>query len=794
EKFNFIKKISLEEAKNTYLNLIDVLNLNSNDNIHMLFLYGVIQCLNSNDESNVIDLNDPLFKDTLIIGEYYRKIYFCEFQKNFYNESSLFINNIDEDFFTCFHNYADLSLLDNLIKKYEGGILDTEASMIDNSNKQNNLLDIKRIKNSVTMESLSNITTHKDNYINAMATENTKMSILNDNNSNNNLNSVECFKNVITIGLASLNYKYVELCSEYLYKLENDDISLKFCYLSLLQNCIYCILYKKILLNTANNIYQFNYIQSILKEQINSGKELYSQNNITFGWNRYYISKNYYNNFKNIPKDIDILILQHSLNKKSLYTGLICKENSQGKNREGNILFDFLEYDINFEEWKTLIKNFNDYIEIYEINSNMIDYIIRKEFLKREENSITEINNQTETENFNSEEMKVNNEYQNPKEDSENVDDNKKTKAENKKNKKKIKKSNSEKSNEEIDNKEECSDKYVINEEQICLEKEIEIEIKENIPENIISEFQNNVGKIIDYLKPIFDHYKKVINTTTIDKKKKSTKKSGPDQEKAKYSVIICCDETFLNLPLSLIFNYFSSWDIIYKEFSYNMLLHRYKEQFGCDKDSQSQNQEFSEVNCLNCLVNFDENAYDKKERIHKDIQINNINELKNILASNNIINKWPGSYFTKIQYAQLKHYFSPPGFLYMSYKRLIDDIPLNKFKFNLTGVNHAILLENISISKYKTKVYKLNRKDMIRTILLLSLYGINNIYYQPYIVDLNANKIILDTIFKCNGLPLKEVLLGSSYKSKVPISSLECFGLPTSLKIRTEKKESVTK
>lgn len=95
-----------------------------------------------------------------------------------------------------------------------------------------------------------------------------------------------------------------------------------------------------------------------------------------------------------------------------------------------------------------------------------------------------------------------------------------------------------------------------------------------------------------------------------------------------------------------------------------------------------------------------------------------------------------------------MEHYFSPPGFLYMSYKRLIDDIPLNKFNFNLTGVNHAILLENVSISKFKTKVYKLKRKEMIRTILLFSLFGINNIFYQPYIVDLETNKIILDTIF----------------------------------------------
>jgi len=83
-----------------------------------------------------------------------------------------------------------------------------------------------------------------------------------------------------------------------------------------------------------------------------------------------------------------------------------------------------------------------------------------------------------------------------------------------------------------------------------------------------------------------------------------------------------------------------------------------------------------------------------------------------------------------------------------MSYKRLFDDIQLNKFNYNLTGVNHAILLENVHISKFKTNVYKLNIKEIINTVLLFSLYGVNSIYYQPYIVNFDTNKIILDTIF----------------------------------------------
>ena len=51
-------------------------------------------------------------------------------------------------------------------------------------------------------------------------------------------------------------------------------------------------------------------------------------------------------------------------------------------------------------------------------------------------------------------------------------------------------------------------------------------------------------------------------------------------------------------------------------------------------------------------MVNYDKDSYTKKDKGEKtDIQIDNINELKNILSTNNILKKWPGSYFTKIQY-----------------------------------------------------------------------------------------------------------------------------------------------
>jgi len=41
------------------------------------------------------------------------------------------------------------------------------------------------------------------------------------------------------------------------------------------------------------------------------------------------------------------------------------------------------------------------------------------------------------------------------------------------------------------------------------MEQANEMKIKENIPDDILSLFQEYIHKIIDYLSPIFDHYKK---------------------------------------------------------------------------------------------------------------------------------------------------------------------------------------------------------------------------------------------------------------------------------------------
>jgi len=114
-------------------------------------------------------------------------------------------------------------------------------------------------------------------------------------------------------------------------------------------------------------------------------------------------------------------------------------------------------------------------------------------------------------ENINSEENnEKNNENENTKELSQEKDDNKITKQEKKKNNKKNKKGEDEGNGEnDIDNDDANYSKHVTNEEQINMDKTIELEIKENIPEDILSIFHGYIEKIVNYLKPIFDHYKK---------------------------------------------------------------------------------------------------------------------------------------------------------------------------------------------------------------------------------------------------------------------------------------------
>ncbi|OUM67559.1 hypothetical protein PIROE2DRAFT_58696 [Piromyces sp. E2] len=117
-----------------------------------------------------------------------------------------------------------------------------------------------------------------------------------------------------------------------------------------------------------------------------------------------------------------------------LYTGLICKENNQGKGKDGNTQFDFLEYNVNYNEWKMIIKEFNNIIEEYEINSIMLDYIIRKEFKKREDEAMAELVKQNEIEKLNSEEKNENDNCENGKESSqEDSKNSKKTKQDKKK-------------------------------------------------------------------------------------------------------------------------------------------------------------------------------------------------------------------------------------------------------------------------------------------------------------------------------------------------------------------------
>ena len=275
EKYAFIKQISMEEAKNICLSLKEYLNKSNSKNIHILFLYGIVQCLypDSEDQPSVVDLNNIIFKKTLKIGDYYNKEQkSTTLIKNEYSFLDLDLYEEEEQFFTEFFNSWDLVLLNNITAKYEHSKLDNsqliekeekggeergkddekdEEEIITKIESSGNILSPSSSPSSPILSSKEkklSLTDEKSKQENASPVfqqTDTKVSINNDISTS--ISMIECFNDVISIGLASIDYYYVQLCSEYLYKLTNEDLSLKFGYIYkyiLFHILTYSIIYK----------------------------------------------------------------------------------------------------------------------------------------------------------------------------------------------------------------------------------------------------------------------------------------------------------------------------------------------------------------------------------------------------------------------------------------------------------------------------------------------------------------------------------------------------------------------
>jgi len=70
-------------------------------------------------------------------------------------------------------------------------------------------------------------------------------------------------------------------------------------------------------LKTTNPVYKYSYIKNILKEQNNQNKRYYIENNITLGWKRCVISKNYLTDFKAIPSVHEYIFLYNNYYNKN---------------------------------------------------------------------------------------------------------------------------------------------------------------------------------------------------------------------------------------------------------------------------------------------------------------------------------------------------------------------------------------------------------------------------------------------------------------------------------------------
>jgi len=232
EIYDLIKQVSLDEALNTCLNLKENLSANNSNICHMLFLYGIVQCLISSntEETAIIDLNHPVFNKTLKLNDDHNIDKYREFIKIYNsNDSNSTISKIEEDFFSNFHNNINFKIFDKFIEKIkEDQTINIESSNEVNTTKSNTD-ETKKSKKLNKLESTMNVLPTKDSSVaisqQAIA-ENGKVTTP----ENDILSVRECFRNAIVVGLSSLDYQHVELCSEYLYKLTNDDYSQKFGY------------------------------------------------------------------------------------------------------------------------------------------------------------------------------------------------------------------------------------------------------------------------------------------------------------------------------------------------------------------------------------------------------------------------------------------------------------------------------------------------------------------------------------------------------------------------------------
>ncbi|ORX88021.1 hypothetical protein BCR32DRAFT_77825 [Anaeromyces robustus] len=204
---------------------------------------------------------------------------------------------------------------------------------------------------------------------------------------------INIYKEIINNSINKYDYNILRKASEELFYQYKENISLpKFIALSLFQSCEMQKTIKKILIeNTLITSPDYYLIRQIKNNNSEDDKRIINRlSEKTTRWKRYLIVNNYMDLIKNLPSNIQLLILQHSSSKKQLLAGKIkASPNKKAStlnstinpeesiNIENSSSFS-IQFNVNYHKWESLIENFTHVLYNFENSSYVIDKIIEE--------------------------------------------------------------------------------------------------------------------------------------------------------------------------------------------------------------------------------------------------------------------------------------------------------------------------------------------------------------------------------------------------------------------------------
>jgi len=667
---------------------------------------------------------------------------------------------------------------------------------------------------------------------------------------------------------------------------------------------------KKILIDsipTDSDLY--HHVSQYLESSEPDSKYLNILSKKTTSWNRYTILTNYTELISNIPTNIQILILQHSSSKKKLLAGKLknlgnkkASGNSPETSKDNDNCSTFtIQSNVDYQNWKTLINNFNYTLYNFENASYVMDKIIEEIVTKRIE--AIELEKEKEIQRLENEALLANEMKMDKsksfghgimeRKSSQNVLSSSQPKSRKSISSSRksslcvnsrrnsvlstlmengsdvnlpplcsrdessisLNTSNEQSEHENDDNSidknkdenipEKASDDpkpqlsfprlmsnvdislaeaiYNPSPDTFSLKQtsvpepditpEIKDEIYEKMDDTVKTACNNDKAqffKLYDILYQIFEYLYPTLNEMREHIMENNNTKSSPEQKKKKKKkektteggdvtfdlhTILCCDASFFNIPIEAYLIHMLNLNMVNRDFSLNLLLHRLITQSHMNnisndseipeassknaKDKKDKNKKIKKVNPIeNGIIQFTNFNYvlNGFKRGFESTLIN-IPHFKNLIKKFKIT-KWNGIASELPCLKETLFYLNSLSFLYISYTPMFVKIKLEDLNMNLNNTCTTIFLD-YSSSVDRTKVDDIELLDKSdEYMLFLSLQGIDNIGYQPYCSTLTTNDIIFKAIID-TAKPIDVFLYNLYIKNQIPRLTLRVYGIP---------------